>query len=259
MSDLDGTLLRSDRTLSPATIQMLEALRRQRVPFVVATARTPRAVQRIVGHRHLGLVVCANGAIVWDAAADEMVQEVCFPAASLADALSRVQRTIPDIAVALHSARRMFLDERYIALRVKGLDDDAPMSAAGEGAGRMVMVALRHPRLGAEDLLAPVTDAFAGLGSASHAGPSVVDVVPAGITKGGTAAGVLADLGCPPDATAVFGDMPNDLPLFAWAGWSAAVANAHPKVLAAADQVVPGNDDDGVARTVARLFRDAGR
>ncbi|MDQ6725791.1 MAG: HAD family hydrolase [Actinomycetota bacterium] len=47
--------------------------------------------------------------------------------------------------------------------------------------------------------------------------------------------------------------MPNDLPLFGWAGWACAVANSHPDVLEAADEVVPSNDDDGVARTVQRL------
>ena len=35
-----------------------------------------------------------------------------------------------------------------------------------------------------------------------------------------------------------FGDMPNDLPMLAWAGRGLAVANAHPEVLAAADEVI---------------------
>ena len=257
--DLDGTLLRSDGTLSPATVEMLGALRERAVPLVVATARTPRAVQRIAGHRQLGPAVCANGAIVWNPRADELVHEVCFPAPALLKALSRVRTTIPDVAVAVLSARRMYLDDRYVALRPKGLDEDLPMSAAGQDEASIVMVALRHPRLGAEDLIGPATEAFADLGSASFAGPSVVDVVPAGVTKAGTAARVLARLGCPPEATVAFGDMPNDLPLFAWAGWAAAVGNAHPVVLESADEVVAANDDDGVARTVARLLRGVGR
>jgi hypothetical protein len=32
------------------------------------------------------------------------------------------------------------------------------------------------------------------------------------------------------------------------------MANGHPDVLAAADQVIPGNDDDGVATVIERLF-----
>ena len=51
-----------------------------------------------------------------------------------------------------------------------------------------------------------------------------------------------------------FGDMPNDLPMLAWAGTSYAVANAHPLVLEAAHHVAPANDDDGVASVLAEVF-----
>jgi hydroxymethylpyrimidine pyrophosphatase-like HAD family hydrolase len=43
--------------------------------------------------------------------------------------------------------------------------------------------------------------------------------------------------------------------MFAWAGWSrVAVANAHPSVLAVADEVTAANDDDGVAVYLDRLL-----
>jgi hydroxymethylpyrimidine pyrophosphatase-like HAD family hydrolase len=48
--------------------------------------------------------------------------------------------------------------------------------------------------------------------------------------------------------------MPNDLPMLAWAGRSWAMADAHPTVLAAADHVAPGHDDDGVARVLAGVY-----
>ena len=51
-----------------------------------------------------------------------------------------------------------------------------------------------------------------------------------------------------------FGDMPNDLPMLAWAGHSVAVANAHPDVLAAVDEVTATNEDDGVAGVLERLL-----
>ena len=62
-------------------------------------------------------------------------------------------------------------------------------------------------------------------------------------------------LGVDPADVLVFGDMPNDLPMFAWAGWSrVAVSNAHPVVRAAADEVTLRNDDDGVAVYLDRLL-----
>jgi hydroxymethylpyrimidine pyrophosphatase-like HAD family hydrolase len=44
--------------------------------------------------------------------------------------------------------------------------------------------------------------------------------------------------------------MPNDLPMLRAAGLAAAVANAHPEVLAAADVVLPGNEEEGVAQLI---------
>jgi hydroxymethylpyrimidine pyrophosphatase-like HAD family hydrolase len=64
---------------------------------------------------------------------------------------------------------------------------------------------------------------------------------------------VAAALGVDPDDVLVFGDMPNDLPMFRWAGFGrVAVANAHADVKAAADEITLANDVDGVA-----VFLDA--
>lgn len=51
-----------------------------------------------------------------------------------------------------------------------------------------------------------------------------------------------------------FGDAPNDLPMLAWAGTAYAVANAHGSVLAATPNHTAGNDEDGVAQVLEKLF-----
>ncbi len=52
-----------------------------------------------------------------------------------------------------------------------------------------------------------------------------------------------------------FGDMPNALPLFGWAGWGrVAVGNAHEEIRAVADEVIGANDEDGVASYLDRLL-----
>ncbi len=51
-----------------------------------------------------------------------------------------------------------------------------------------------------------------------------------------------------------FGDMPNDLSMLRWAGHGVAVAGSHPDVLDVADEIAPGNDEDGVARVLARIW-----
>ena len=91
-------------------------------------------------------------------------------------------------------------------------------------------------------------------GVTSFAGPLVVNVSPRAITKTLAVAEEMAEASFPAEAVAVFGDMPNDLPLFAWSGWACAVANGHPTLLEAADEIIPTNDDDGVATTIQRLL-----
>jgi hydroxymethylpyrimidine pyrophosphatase-like HAD family hydrolase len=49
--------------------------------------------------------------------------------------------------------------------------------------------------------------------------------------------------------------MPNDIPMLTWAGRGIAVANAHPDVLAIADEVTASNDDDGVAVVIEEVIR----
>jgi hydroxymethylpyrimidine pyrophosphatase-like HAD family hydrolase len=106
----------------------------------------------------------------------------------------------------------------------------------------------------ADQLLAVASTALSGVGSASFSGIATVDISPSGITKATGVAKVCLDTDCPPQETVAFGDMPSDLPLFEWARWACAVANAHPLVLEAADQIVPSNDEDGVAVTIHELL-----
>jgi hydroxymethylpyrimidine pyrophosphatase-like HAD family hydrolase len=61
---------------------------------------------------------------------------------------------------------------------------------------------------------------------------------------------VADELGVPARSVAACGDMPNDVPMLAWAGVGLGVASAHPRVLAAADAVIPDPDHDGVAQVV---------
>ena len=58
------------------------------------------------------------------------------------------------------------------------------------------------------------------------------------------------------DQVVAFGDMPNDGALLGWAGTGVAMGNAHPDLMAIADRVTAGNDQDGVARVLEQLFAD---
>ena len=68
-TDLDGTLVRSDGTVSSYTQAVLATLDEQGVPVVFVTGRPLRWAEDVFDHvgRH-GLAVISNGALVWDVA-----------------------------------------------------------------------------------------------------------------------------------------------------------------------------------------------
>ena len=76
------------------------------------------------------------------------------------------------------------------------------------------------------------------------------------ITKAATVERLLIDSGIAAHEVVAFGDMPNDLALIEWAGLGVAVANAHPRLRAAADEVTASNDDDGVALVIERILTE---
>jgi len=172
VSDLDGTLLRSDGTLSPRSVDVLSALATLEVPFVVATARTPRAVGRIVGHEAFGRMVCAGGAVIWDARSDEVLRERAFDPTALTSAISSLRAAIPDVGVALLSSRTMFLDRKYMAFRSKRSDGAMVFTDPRDVVADhpIVMAAVRHPRLRADEFLDATATAFERVGIASPAG-----------------------------------------------------------------------------------------
>jgi hydroxymethylpyrimidine pyrophosphatase-like HAD family hydrolase len=80
-------------------------------------------------------------------------------------------------------------------------------------------------------------------------GSEAVEVTAAGVNK----ATAVAELGVPAEDVVAFGDYPNDIPMLMWAGLGVAMGNAHPDVIAIADEVTATNDEDGVALVLERL------
>lgn len=82
-----------------------------------------------------------------------------------------------------------------------------------------------------------------------------LDLAPEGVSKASALEAVRAELGVDAGATLAIGDGRNDLEMFAWAGWAIAMGQAVPEVQAAADEVAPPVDDDGVAVVLESLLR----
>ncbi|MGK5679847.1 HAD family hydrolase [Actinoplanes sp. URMC 104] len=257
-SDIDGTLIRTDGTLSKRTIEVLAALP---VPFVVATGRPIRWLQQLFEQMAAPVpAICANGAVIYDAETDEVLRAEPLSVDLLLDVSKRLREAIPDIALAVEvEDGRSFWYEEAWPVRWEGDDDDkavrvlaAPEELTSVPAVKLLARSAQH---GPDDFAELVTTTLGGIAEATHSSSSaLVEISAVGVTKAAGLAWHCERYGVDKSEVVAFGDMPNDIPMLTWAGRAVAMGNAHPSVKAVADEVGPTNDEDGVASRLAELF-----
>ena len=254
-TDLDGTLLGSDGVCSERTRTALAAVESAGIQVVLVTARPPRWLHELadlVGDH--GIVLCCNGAFVYDVRSRQVLHEHCLTAADVGEIAMDLRNALPGIVFAVES--------RLGFGRERGYADD--FTTSGDRAAGVL-----------EDLLDPlpgkVLARCAGLPAArfhevvdevvgeravvSYSGAvGLAEIGATGVSKAVALGDWCAAQGIDPAEVCAFGDMPNDLPMLSWAGRSFGVANAHPDVLAMVDEVCASNDENGVAQVLEALL-----
>jgi Cof subfamily protein (haloacid dehalogenase superfamily) len=259
-TDLDGTLLRSDRTVSARTRRAMIAAQDAGITIVIATARNPVTTKRFAEQAGIeGLAICANGALVYDLARDEVVAETHLPAEIARAVIERLRVALPEVCFGLVRGMTFACEPAYATvMRVEDhgwrIDEVPQGDALALLDVPLSKLVVRHPTLAPAELLATLNAAGLDGLAASLSGAPFVDVAAAGVSKAAALASICAGLGIAASEVVAFGDAPNDLPMLAWAGRAIAVANAYPEVLAAVPERTASNDEDGVALAVDRLL-----
>ncbi|MDX3574035.1 HAD family hydrolase [Streptomyces sp. ID05-47C] len=256
-TDLDGTLLRGDDTFSDRSLRALARVAAAGARHLVVTGRPAprvRPLLDILGGG--GLAVCGQGAQLYDAGADRLLWSVTLDRELAETALGKIEAEVGEVYVAVDQDGvdgLTLIEPGYLmphptlpALRVGARDDlwCEPISK----------VLLRHPTLSDDELAATARSVVGSLATVTMSGPGTVELQPCGVTKATGLALAAEHLGLRPRDTIAFGDMPNDIPMFDWAGRGVAMANAHPELKAVADEVTTSNEDDGVAVVLEGLF-----
>jgi Cof subfamily protein (haloacid dehalogenase superfamily) len=256
-TDMDGTLLGPDGTVSPRTMRALARLRAAGVAVVLVTGRPPRWVRGVLDDDAVHeLVICTNGAVVYDPLADRIVAHEPLDSEVAASMVERLRQLAPGVVFAVESGTGFRREPGY---RARAAFDPVNLGDAMELVGDPVSKLLvRHPELPFERLYELAVEVAGTDAVATFSNPDLVEVSAAGVTKASALARLCAQLGIGPDEVVAIGDMPNDLPMLAWAGYAVAVANAHPEVLEAADEVTAANADDGVAQVLERILAAKG-
>src|SRR5919108_1149368 len=233
-TDMDGTLLGPDGTVSARTMRALARLRAESVAVVLVTGRPPRWVRGVLDDDAVHeLVICTNGAVVYDPAADRIVAHNPLPREVAAGVVGRLREQAPGVVFAVETGTGFRREPGY---RARAEFDPPSLGDAIDLVGGQVSKLLvRHPELPFERLYELAVEVAGPDAVATYSGPDLVEISAAGVTKASALERLCAQLGVAADEVVAFGDMPNDLPMLAWAGHAVAVANAHPDGLAAPD------------------------
>lgn len=256
-SDLDGTLLRTDGSLSPRTVAAWTAAWEAGIETVLVTARPPRwlhDLERVVGPR--GTAICGNGAFVYEVATRRIVETHCFEPRVVDELVADLRRAVPSVTFAAERATGPFVAEGYPdPHRDRGSDRAVRGSWREVGAEPVGKLLALAPDLAIEEFLATVEEVLGDRGHLHFSGAhGLAEINAPGVTKAAGLERWAARLGVAAADVWAFGDMPNDLPMLAWAGVGWAVASGHDDVRRAADRECPANDEDGVAQVLEALL-----
>jgi len=261
LSDVDGTLVRMDKTLSERSIDAVHALHAAGIHFAVTSGRPPRGMSMLVEPLSLRTPLAAfNGGLVVDPQM-EVLEERTIPdhlVSPAIDLLESFELSVwvyrgadwlvrdpdgPHVAREAHTVQfeptvvESFDGTTEVA-KIVGVSDDYGTVAAAAGAAQ---------------------DEFGDDVAASRSQPYYLDVTHPDANKGGVVAYLAERYAIPEDEIATIGDMPNDVLMFARSGLSIAMGNSDREVQRAARRVTSTNDEDGFANAVERfILREGG-
>jgi len=259
-SDIDGTLIRSDRSLAPRTVGVIDRLHARGVPVVLVTGRPVRWLQDLYDQMDEPVpAICANGAIVYDPDTDEVLRAHPLDTDLLGDVTAKLRAAIPGIAFAVEveNGRGFRYDEAW-PVRWDAAGETTRLLTTPEGlvAAPAVKLLVRSPTMEPAAFYAKVRTTLGPIAEITHSSSTALaEISAAGVTKAAGLAWFCEKEGYTAADVIAFGDMPNDVPLLTWAGRAVAMANAHPAVLEVADDVTLTNDEDGVAAYLERAFQ----
>ena len=116
-TDLDGTIVRGDGTISDRTVAAFARVEAAGARFVLVTGRPPRVMRSIAqafGHR--GTAICANGALAYDMRTETIEALHLIPPPALAAAAAALRAAVPGIGIAVEYPDGHAADAVYQAL-----------------------------------------------------------------------------------------------------------------------------------------------
>ncbi|MFE3825199.1 Cof-type HAD-IIB family hydrolase [Streptomyces sp. NPDC059092] len=269
-TDLDGTLLHDDKSVSDRTIAALERAEEAGIEVFFVTGRPARWMEVVSAHVHgHGMAICANGAAVVDLhSGGKLLMARPLDRAVALDVVGALRAAAPGTTFAVEQTTGINYEPAYPAFvqdpgatiataeKLLRTEETGETGEADDGTPAPVLKLLaHHPELTPDGFLALARTVAGDRATLTRSSPTaLLEISGLGVSKASTLALCCAERSISSDEVVAFGDMPNDLEMLTWAGTSYAMGNAHPDVLAAASGRTVTNNEDGVAVVMEEIL-----
>ncbi|MGL4859994.1 MAG: sugar/pyridoxal phosphate phosphatase YigL [Enterobacteriaceae bacterium] len=258
-SDLDGTLLSPDHTLSPFSKKTLQLLTGRGIHFVFATGRHHVDVAQIRDGLDIdAFMITSNGARVHNTQGELIFCHNLAP--EIAYELAEIRFSHPDITTHIYrnddwfAARECPEEEAFFQESVFNYQLYQPETAPTEGVAKVFFTSDKHELL--QELQQQIEQRWDKRVNTSFSLPTCLEVVAGGVSKGEALQEVVGLLGQTMDHCIAFGDGMNDKEMLAMVGKGCLMGNANPALKEALPdlEVIGNNADEAVAHYLRGIF-----
>lgn len=265
-SDLDGTLLRSDKTISKKTIQILTQLSNKGVLFVPSTGRTHKELPAELlelPFLHYGL--CVNGGGIYDYKKNEYVYEETIDTSLALEILDYADKLDVYSSFVIRGNRYLPTNKNgdiidYIKsvavpsiLKQSHRCNDMKTFIQQSKYGVQKFLFYSKDASKTQELCDILTKQFQDL-SVCMSGPLYIEINAKSVNKGNGLNFLCKYIGIPIEDTIAFGDASNDLDLLKSAGYAVAMENGTSDIKKYADEIADTCDHDGLRKVLEKLY-----
>lgn len=256
-TDLDGTLLRNDKTISRENIDAIEYFKSEGGLFTFITGRMPYYVSDMYNTINPNCPFgCVNGAGIYDHRTMEYKWTLPLDR-DFTHLVSHIDENLPEVGIQVSTFYKTYFYKDNSAMLKFRAQTRLPnirkhYSDVSETIGKIVFADDKEENIIALDKMLKsheLADKFGFIRSDKF----LYEILPKGVNKGTVLEKMAELLGIDMKRTVALGDYNNDVCMLRTAGVGVAVANACPEAIAAADVVTVSNQEHAIARIISDL------
>ena len=256
-TDLDGTLLRNDKSISRENSEAIEYFKREGGYFTFITGRMPYTSRNLYEMvKPNAPIGCINGGGIYDFVRGEYLWSQTLPEGAR-ELVERVIEGIPSVGFQMNALDQIyFCRENEVMARFRAITGaphivadhrtlDVPVAKVVFGEDReenilrIAEILQSHPRSAEFDYI--------------RSERTLYEILPKGSSKGNLLPRLADILGVKMSHTVAIGDYNNDVSMIKAAGVGIAVANATEEAKAAADRITVSNEEHAIAKVIEEI------